>query len=158
MRWFQPRQATRWEATTIRSRGREPISVPLEIRRDVFRRRTRCGPSRAELPHVQTLYEKTKDRQDIQGIPFNVDGSIPERRGALPTLAASGPVRGRCVIRSLSLVAVLVVCGSPGHDRRQVTTRLGGGDAVLCSQQVPSHPRFGAGYTMSCCRATPEER
>ena len=35
-----------------------------------------CGPCRAELPYLQTLYEKTKNRTDIQILSFNVDDEI----------------------------------------------------------------------------------
>ena len=34
---------------------------------------TWCGPCRAELPHVQKLYQMTKDRKDIQVVTFNMD-------------------------------------------------------------------------------------
>jgi len=34
---------------------------------------TWCGPCRAELPHVEKLYQMTKDRKDIQVVTFNVD-------------------------------------------------------------------------------------
>ena len=34
---------------------------------------TWCGPCQSELPHVQKLYQMTKDRKDIQVVTFNVD-------------------------------------------------------------------------------------
>ncbi|MGC8760867.1 MAG: redoxin domain-containing protein [Bryobacteraceae bacterium] len=34
---------------------------------------TWCGPCRAELPLLQKLYERTKDRTDVQVITFNID-------------------------------------------------------------------------------------
>jgi thiol-disulfide isomerase/thioredoxin len=34
---------------------------------------TWCGPCQAELPHVEKLYEMTKDRKDIQVVTFNMD-------------------------------------------------------------------------------------
>ena len=34
---------------------------------------TWCGPCRAELPHLQKLYEKVKDRSDVQILTFNSD-------------------------------------------------------------------------------------
>jgi len=34
---------------------------------------TWCGPCRAELPHVEKLYQMTKDRKDIQVVTFNLD-------------------------------------------------------------------------------------
>jgi thiol-disulfide isomerase/thioredoxin len=37
---------------------------------------TWCGPCRAELPYLQKLHEKLKDRQDVQVITFNIDENI----------------------------------------------------------------------------------
>jgi thiol-disulfide isomerase/thioredoxin len=37
---------------------------------------TWCVPCRAELPHLQKLYEKTKDRSDVQVITFNIDEQL----------------------------------------------------------------------------------
>ncbi|MBI4892029.1 MAG: TlpA family protein disulfide reductase [Acidobacteria bacterium] len=37
---------------------------------------TWCGPCRSEHPHFQKLYEKLKDRTDVQVLSFNVDESI----------------------------------------------------------------------------------
>ncbi len=37
---------------------------------------TWCGPCKAELPYLQKLYEKVKERQDIQVISLNVDDNI----------------------------------------------------------------------------------
>jgi len=34
---------------------------------------TWCGPCRQELPHIQKLYEKTKNRSDIQILTLNID-------------------------------------------------------------------------------------
>jgi len=34
---------------------------------------TWCGPCQAELPHVEKLYQMTKDRKDIQVVTFNMD-------------------------------------------------------------------------------------
>jgi thiol-disulfide isomerase/thioredoxin len=37
---------------------------------------TWCGPCEAELPHVQKLYEKLKDRTDIQLLTFDIDEDL----------------------------------------------------------------------------------
>jgi thiol-disulfide isomerase/thioredoxin len=37
---------------------------------------TWCGPCNAELPHLQKLYEKVKDRPDIQILTFDIDGEL----------------------------------------------------------------------------------
>jgi len=37
---------------------------------------TWCGPCNAELPHLQKLYEKVKDRTDIQILTFNIDEDL----------------------------------------------------------------------------------
>jgi thiol-disulfide isomerase/thioredoxin len=62
---------------------------------------TWCGPCRAELPHFQKLYEKTKDRTDIQVISFNVDDELglvepymKEQKLTFPALAAFSLIRG----------------------------------------------------------------
>lgn len=61
---------------------------------------TWCGPCRSELPHFQKLYEKTKDRPDVQVISFNVDDEfglvepyMKEHGYTFPALAAYGLVR-----------------------------------------------------------------
>lgn len=62
---------------------------------------TWCGPCRLELPHLQMLYEKTKDRPDVQVISFNVDEDLglgdpymKEQGYTFPALTAFGLVRG----------------------------------------------------------------
>lgn len=37
---------------------------------------TWCGPCRAELPHFQELYEKTRERTDVQVLTFNIDEDL----------------------------------------------------------------------------------
>ncbi|HLY40181.1 MAG TPA: redoxin domain-containing protein [Terracidiphilus sp.] len=37
---------------------------------------TWCGPCQAELPHLEKLYEKTKDRKDIQVLTFDLDEDL----------------------------------------------------------------------------------
>ena len=37
---------------------------------------TWCGPCNAELPHLQKLYEKVKDRSDVQIITLNIDQDL----------------------------------------------------------------------------------
>jgi len=37
---------------------------------------TWCGPCNVELPHLQKLYEKLKDRADIQILTFNIDEDL----------------------------------------------------------------------------------
>ncbi len=37
---------------------------------------TWCGPCREELPHLQKLFDRVKDREDVLLITFNVDDSI----------------------------------------------------------------------------------
>ena len=37
---------------------------------------TWCGPCNAELPHLQKLYEKVKDRADFQILTFNIDEDL----------------------------------------------------------------------------------
>jgi thiol-disulfide isomerase/thioredoxin len=37
---------------------------------------TWCGPCRQEHPYLQALYEKTKDRKDIQILTFDIDDSV----------------------------------------------------------------------------------
>jgi thiol-disulfide isomerase/thioredoxin len=34
---------------------------------------TWCGPCKAELPHIERLYQMTKERKDIQVVTFNMD-------------------------------------------------------------------------------------
>ena len=37
---------------------------------------TWCGPCNAELPHLEKLYEKVKDRPDLQILTFNIDEDL----------------------------------------------------------------------------------
>jgi thiol-disulfide isomerase/thioredoxin len=37
---------------------------------------TWCGPCQSELPHLQELYEKVKDRSDFQIVTFNIDQEL----------------------------------------------------------------------------------
>ena len=37
---------------------------------------TWCGPCQAELPEFQKLYERVKDRPDVQVITFNIDSEL----------------------------------------------------------------------------------
>jgi len=39
---------------------------------------TWCGPCQAELPHLEKLYEKVKDRKDIQILTFDIDEDLGE--------------------------------------------------------------------------------
>jgi thiol-disulfide isomerase/thioredoxin len=39
----------------------------------VTQRTAWCGPCQAELPHLQKLYEKVKDRTDLQILTLNID-------------------------------------------------------------------------------------
>jgi thiol-disulfide isomerase/thioredoxin len=62
---------------------------------------TWCGPCRSELPFLQKLYEKTRDRADIQVISFNVDEDLglvepymKEQGFTFPALIAFGLIRG----------------------------------------------------------------
>src|SRR5262249_35346358 len=62
---------------------------------------TWCGPCRSELPYLQKLYEKSKDRSDIQIISFNVDEDLglvepfmKEQGFTFPALIAFDLVRG----------------------------------------------------------------
>lgn len=62
---------------------------------------TWCGPCRSELPHLQKLYEKTKERSDVQVLSFNVDEEpglvepfLKEHNFTFPVLLAYGFVRG----------------------------------------------------------------
>ena len=62
---------------------------------------TWCGPCNAELPHLQKLYEQTKDRPDVQVISFNVDEELglvdpfmKEKGFTFPALAAFKLFRG----------------------------------------------------------------
>jgi thiol-disulfide isomerase/thioredoxin len=61
---------------------------------------TWCGPCRAELPHFQKLYEKTKQRSDVQVLTFNIDEEtglvepfMKENGYTFPVLLAYGFVR-----------------------------------------------------------------
>ena len=61
---------------------------------------TWCGPCRMELPYLQKLYERIKDRDDIQLITLNVDQDqsrvepfIKENRFSFPSLYAQSFVR-----------------------------------------------------------------
>lgn len=62
---------------------------------------TWCGPCRAELPHFQKLYEKTKSRTDVQVLTFNMDEEVglvepymKENGYTFPVLLAYQLVRG----------------------------------------------------------------
>ncbi|MBY0376110.1 MAG: TlpA family protein disulfide reductase [Bryobacteraceae bacterium] len=62
---------------------------------------TWCGPCRAEMPHFQKLYEKLKDKSDVQVLSFNVDDElglvepyVKEHGYTFPVLAAYSLVRG----------------------------------------------------------------
>jgi thiol-disulfide isomerase/thioredoxin len=61
---------------------------------------TWCGPCKAELPHLQKLYEKTKQRTDVQVLTFNIDEEtglvepfLKEHGYNFPVLLAYGYVR-----------------------------------------------------------------
>jgi thiol-disulfide isomerase/thioredoxin len=61
---------------------------------------TWCGPCRAELPHFQELYEKTRERSDVQVITFNIDEELglvapfmKENKFTFPVLLAYGFTR-----------------------------------------------------------------
>lgn len=62
---------------------------------------TWCGPCQAELPHLQKLYEKTKDRKDIQILTFDLDEDLgvlapylKEKGYTFPVLPAYSTVVG----------------------------------------------------------------
>jgi len=62
---------------------------------------TWCGPCRAELPLLQKLYEQTKNRTDVQVIPFNIDDAaglvapyLKENGCTFPVLLAHDLVHG----------------------------------------------------------------
>jgi len=62
---------------------------------------TWCGPCLSELPHLQKLYERTRDRSDVQVISFNVDEDVgllepflKEHGFTFPSVIASSLVRG----------------------------------------------------------------
>ncbi|MCA1605033.1 MAG: TlpA family protein disulfide reductase [Acidobacteria bacterium] len=62
---------------------------------------TWCGPCRAELPYLQKLYEKVKNRQDVQILTFNFDDNpgvitpyMKENGFAFPVLPAYDFVTG----------------------------------------------------------------
>jgi thiol-disulfide isomerase/thioredoxin len=62
---------------------------------------TWCGPCLQELPHLQKLYDKLKDRSDIQILTFNVDEDLglvapylKEKGYTFPALAAHNFVYG----------------------------------------------------------------
>lgn len=56
---------------------------------------TWCGPCRAELPYLQKLYDKVRDRKDLQVITFNTDDSqglilpfVAENKYTFPVMPA----------------------------------------------------------------------
>lgn len=60
-----------------------------------------CGPCRGEHPYLQALYEKVKDRKDIQILTMSVDDSIgdvapymKDKKYSFPVLLASQYVNG----------------------------------------------------------------
>ena len=62
---------------------------------------TWCGPCRAEMPHFQKLYEKLKEKGDVQVLSFNVDDElglvepyVKEHSYTFPVLPAYALVRG----------------------------------------------------------------
>lgn len=62
---------------------------------------TWCGPCMDELPHLQKLYERTRDRTDIQVLTFNVDSDLglvapfmKEKGYTFPVLTAYDLVMG----------------------------------------------------------------
>jgi thiol-disulfide isomerase/thioredoxin len=62
---------------------------------------TWCGPCRAELPQFQKLYDRMKDRTDVQVMSFNVDEELglvepymTENKYSFPVLLAYDLVRG----------------------------------------------------------------
>lgn len=61
---------------------------------------TWCGPCRAEHPYLERLYQKTKDRPDLQVLSFNVDDEagvvapyVRDNRYNFPVLLANSYVR-----------------------------------------------------------------
>ena len=62
---------------------------------------TWCGPCKAELPHLQKLYEQVKERADLQILTFNMDENLglvepfmKEKGYTFPVLPAFGMVNG----------------------------------------------------------------
>jgi thiol-disulfide isomerase/thioredoxin len=53
---------------------------------------TWCGPCRGEHPAVQELYERTKDRQDIQVLTFSVDDDAAAARAYMKEKGYTFPV------------------------------------------------------------------
>jgi thiol-disulfide isomerase/thioredoxin len=62
---------------------------------------TWCGPCNAELPHLEELYKKVKDRSDVQILTFNIDTDLglvepfmKEKGFTFPVLPAYSLVMG----------------------------------------------------------------
>jgi thiol-disulfide isomerase/thioredoxin len=69
---------------------------------------TWCGPCKAELPHLEKLYERVKDRSDLQILTLTIDEDLgavapfmKEKGYTFPVLPASSFVTGL-----LDLVAI----------------------------------------------------
>jgi thiol-disulfide isomerase/thioredoxin len=63
--WSKPLSGKTWKLTTL-----EGKSVLINLWA------TWCGPCNAELPHLEKLYEKVRDRPDFQILTFNIDEDL----------------------------------------------------------------------------------
>jgi thiol-disulfide isomerase/thioredoxin len=87
---------------------------------------TWCGPCRAEQPHLQKLYEMTKDRSDMAVISFNIDEDLglvepylKEKGYTYPALVARDLVRD--VLNSIAIPQNWLVTA----DGRWIATQIG---------------------------------
>lgn len=86
---------------------------------------TWCGPCRAEHPHLEKLYQKTKERRDLQVLSFNVDDEagvvapyVRDNRYTFPVLLASTYVSQ--LLPSLSIPQNWIVDAQGTWRRQQV--------------------------------------
>lgn len=100
-RWEQPKKPmTSWQLTDLQGKSwRVQQFEGRMLLINVWA--TWCGPCRTEHPHFQKLYEKLKDRPDIQVLSFNIDESVGmvepymrEGKYTFPVLLAKDYVEG----------------------------------------------------------------